>query len=946
VSIEKTPYMRYYKNVIQILLFLRFRTQLKRSRDERFLDMETALFKAFETAGGAVTDKERVIEASFDEKSLGLWINIIGALESGYNLLKKNAPAILGSYVFVIGKDILEEEFETVCRKLASMHSASGMWCTAEMSRSARFYCSFENRDFAIKAGSNGFYEQIKHIENVPRTIRRSASVFPLSDQIVQTIRQYPHRNIIFSGPEFAGKREGVHRFCASLKNTPPLILSFRSNANIGAFADILSPKIHHFLSGSSDRKKLELADNLRALIFRERLRDEYTSALINTIKRFFRILLELYIAEAKARESFAALILENLQCLDPFVERIFMDIYPLFKYEIIIYGTLSLKKNDEIPQNRHILSIFQKNIILNQDAGRQSSDVKEMPSDLLEMAYAFALLRNYFPGYMFPHLFEESGKNPALLIRVFVLLTQSGIVDFIDDPVPRIPNFVELAEKTLGNRKQLVYDFVKTCLFSAVGRGSLSPCFNLIETLAGFNETVSDALIWNALHIDVLNGTCEKINKIIAENRLIALVGAQRGSVIRYLFHTFSALVHGNEELIQKAFTIKEPQTASSLFQAQTLINRACYHLALREDVPAFEKLKETMRLNQEQQQANPAKVFRLIALVKLLRGKLTDAADYLAIAVDYAEKQKAVDELAISAYYEANIQYLLGNLSKAERFAHNAEHNAIISGCHSWADRARFLRGKLRFEFGFYQDALHIFERTRENLTEPVADMVKNTLNAWIFRAGFFSKIAESDSADQSALNTSFHTNFSPDSCLDMLLFKIEAAYLSEDYKATLRLSETLLKNIDEHAPDNDFLWTERPDWRSGFAQGELLNMKESVFWKRQALVFHSLALCKLTDDPAEKKRALDELDWLSVNKVLSNTDTNDAFYFYALSVLTKESGASLIDTNTVAGIAYKRLQERSLKIDAPEARKAFLSRPYWNNALIADAKEYKLI
>lgn len=942
--------------MIQVLFFLRFRSQLKLAKEDELSAVEKPLIKAFEAAEGKTSDRGKLVVASFDEKNLGVWLNVITALETGYNLLKKNCPMPSGDFVFVIGKDIPDGEMDAVCRRLASLHAGSGIWCAPEIRKSINLYCSFENRDFAVKAGSNGFYTQIKRIENIPRNIRRPAAIFPLSEKIVSAIKREPRRNILFSGPEFIGKREGVYRFCASMKNIQPLTLRFRPNANVGAFADMLNPRVYAFLNTEQkDQKKFDVLEGLKTLIFRDRLREEYSLSLINNIKRFLYLLFDLYIAESKLKEAVPVLVLDNIQYADAESENIFLDVYKTFKYELVIYGTIldntegksDFEESWESGEKEGVLRVFQKNIFLRPETRLPLVDIKEMSGDLWEMAYAFALLGKYFPGYMIPRLFEENGKNPALLIRVFALLSHIGAVDFIEDPTPRISNFIASAEKIIGNRKQLVFDFVKTCLFSALSQGKLSPCFNLVETLADFNETVSDALIWRALHMDILNGTCGKINKILADNRLTSLIGAERGFSVRYLFNAFDALMYRDQETIQKTFAAKEPQTASTLFQVQMLINRASWHLCSREDALAFEKLKDALHLNGEEQP--PAKIYRLIALVKLLQNKTSESAEYITLAVKHAEKRQTFDELGIASYYEANIQYLTGNLSKAERVAHTAEHNAVITGCHNWAARARLLRGKLRFEFGFYQDALRLFEKTLENLMDPITDEVKNTLNAWIFRAKFFLEFSSGENSSTERLIAKFSPSLSQNSplypCLDMALFKIEASYLLGDYKNALKYAENLLQTVDESVPEQNSLWIERPDWRSGFAQGELLNIPEKIFWTRQASAYRSLALCSLGQK--EGPDAKNGLQWLSSNKIPAGTDPNDAFYFYALYQITKESGAaSLTDITTIAGIAFRRLQQRSLKIDAPDARKAFLTRPYWNNALMAAVKEHKLI
>jgi tetratricopeptide (TPR) repeat protein len=887
--------------------------------------LENALIHTFEAANGSVINKERVIVASFNEKSLAIWLNIITVLESSLSILKKDAAVPSGCYVFVLGKDIPIYEMEKLCRELASVHGGSGIWCTSETRRALNPYAAFEGTEYAVRTPAKSEYIQIKHIEAVSRNIKRPSSAFPLSEKIHTAIRQ--ETQVVLSGPRFIGKREGIFRYCSGLGNLPPLILRFRTGtdspyANIGAFADILSPRLYAFLSPGVGQKRMEKLGMLQTLIFRERLRSEYSATLYKNICYFLHMMLETYIAEMSAKRAFPMLILENINAADETAARIFMEAWNMLpsKADIRVYGTYVGKNESDLQIWE---TVFRKVIVL-PPVSKALVDTAGMSTDLWEMSYAFNILSKFFPGNLFPQLFEETGENPATLQRVFTLLTRIGAIDFIEDPVPRIHNFKTLAEKNIGERKELVRSLTRTSLLSNVAAGKLSACFNLLESIKELGGEIDDALAWNSIRADILNGTSEKIKLAIAQDRFANIVGKDREPSLRGLFQTFSSLVQEDAPLIHKTFADDTPEPKLTLYQIQNLMNRACYHLGVRQNTVALETLKKTMRLAQEQREICPAAVYRLISLSNLLSRKMAEAADYISIATEYAEKQAETDELGVSLYYEATIQYLFGNLSKAERLALNAERDLANTGRYDWADRARFLRGRLRLDFGFYQDALHLFERTMENIAGPTSKPMKDTLSAWIYRAKIFSGESPEYSGDNP----------------DGLLFSSEAAYLRGDYQKAVSLSEKILSNL----PGEGFLFTERPDWQSGFAQCELLLISEQDFWMRMASSYYSLSLCRLSPDM--QKQALSSLGWLTPNELLPDTDPHDAFYFYALYRVLRESGAGALDTNTVIGMAFRRLQQRSIRIDDHEARRTFLTRPYWNSALYAAGKDHKLM
>ncbi len=943
--------------MIQIVFFLRFSSQLERAREADLVAVKNPLITAFKAANADILLTDHCIAASFDEKSLGVWLNIIIALETGYNFLKKHCALPSGTYSFVVGKDI-SAETERVSRTLASLHGESGVWCDQRYRKALSLYCSFEGNDFAVRAGSTGSYVQIKSIEAIARNVRRAASAFPLSNRIVQMLKQEPRVNILFTGPNFIGKREGVYRYLAMQSPVPPLIIRFRRDANIGAFADMLNPKIHALLTAyaapggeprqepryEAARKRLELLDAMKKMIFRERLRSEYSPALSTAVARFFKTLLDAYTEAARAKNARPVLVAENTHNADPFGLGIFLEVYKGLKQPLMVYGTcLDSAVTGGADEANSWKEVFSKKVSLPSDT--ISVNVQEMSGDLWELSYAFNQLLAFFPGCQIPRLFKETGKNPSMLFRVFTLLMRAGVLDFFDDPVPRIPNFTVAAERFLGERKKLVSDFVITCLLDAVEQGKLSACFNLIETLSGLGAEVSDALLWNALRSDVLNGTTERIDRAIASGRFNGIVGAERADTARYLFQTFNALVHGDESSIHAAFAQKPPSAASPLYEIQSFINCACYYVGCARVKEALDTLKQALRIYNDAQNFCPANIFRLLALVKLTSGKLDEAVEYISIALEHAEKHGTADERGVCAYYAATIQYLQGNLSKAERLALEAERSASIAGCYDWADRARFLRGKLRFEFGFYQDAVNLFEKTLENLSETAGvgtarnAVMRETLRVWIFRARAFMPASGSYPLPYRGVEIS---GAADGANLDALLFHAESAYLGGDYKTALSLCDLIEENVREES----FLYTERPDWSSGFAQCELLTIKARKFWGRKASVFRSLSLCARAKSEEDKKRAVTELSWLSFNEVPSGTDTSDYFYFYGLYCVLRDTGAPIVDINTVVGMAFRRLQKRSLNIDDAEARKAFLNRPYWNGALLRAAKEYKLV
>jgi hypothetical protein len=166
------------------------------------------------------------------------------------------------------------------------------------------------------------------------------------------------------------------------------------------------------------------------------------------------------------------------------------------------------------------------------------------------------------------------------------------------------------------------------------------------------------------------------------------------------------------------------------------------------------------------------------------------------------------------------------------------------------------------------------------------------------------------------------------------------MEAAYLAGNYRKTVELADALtLPPIDEN-----FIFTEQPDWRSGFAQCELLSFSRYEIWKHMVCAYHSMALCHSSPEAGEK--AADNIGRILREEQLSELDPWDAFYFYAWFHVLKHTDTGQNDRDRAISIAFKRLQRRATRIDDIETRRQFLSRPRWNSELSLIAKEFKLI
>jgi hypothetical protein len=340
-------------------------------------------------------------------------------------------------------------------------------------------------------------------------------------------------------------------------------------------------------------------------------------------------------------------------------------------------------------------------------------------------------------------------------------------------------------------------------------------------------------------------------------------------------------------------------------------------------------------MLLNRELgEDAVPA--YRLFSLVNFARQKLDDALEYLSFALEQAEKRDQPEELVSICYFGASINLIYGNLSRAERLANKAEETAFSLGLEKWGGRVKFLRGRLCFETGKYNDALGIFESLNKEQTENGTQSesgallgISDTIKAWVSRTRVFT--------GRFALeNLCGH---------DASLFEIEAAYFAGDYQKAAALAGTFLASIGK-AQSQEFLYTEQPDWRSGFCQCEYLFQPEKIQGKRLAWVYRAMAQCANRPSKETKDEILSGIQRFMRDELLPDTDPNDAFFFHGWYKMLKDTEAAQVDLNTVVSMAYKRLQRRAGRIDDKQTRQDYLTLPLWNKTLLSAAREYMLV
>ncbi|MDR2028626.1 MAG: ATP-binding protein [Treponema sp.] len=915
--------------MVQMLFYVRFQAQLRRIRREVISTLENTVFQAVTNAGGEIAGEGRWISAFFEEDSPGFWLDILLMLEAALALLEKVSPELYGRAV-ILGQNLTDDADARLVRAIPTDSPGTGIWCSPPVQRALTPYMLFEAPLSEAYSAGEG-YAQLSRL----RTLSASggAGTYPSRAQIEAGIKERTTRNVLVTGPAYMGKRDGLYRFCLS-QFKKPLVIRFGSGGTgLCCFSDALNPGLRSWLSIYADRQELAELDKLGAILFRERFQHEYPNYIIQKGRRFLHLLADVYMRAAKAGKDTPVFILEDLQEADTAARELFIELYRTLpnKKGFHVYGTWSVEKREDSHDIKQWKPVFPRPRILSLDLGDPPAPkFPEMPPDLWEIAYAMGIFLRYFPASLLVSLFEETGKKAASIHRALSLFSHFGIIDFIDEPRLRLGNLIKKAEEVLGERKKPICLLVRNCLLAWAQAEKLRSCFNMLKVLSDLGWEKTDGFMLKALQADIIHGTMGEIEKALGDGSFERIVGQDRAPLLEFIYKTSKALIHGEEKEIREAFSGSGPENVSIPgYKTQILMNRADYLLSVKDIPAAIMMIKESIILIQGQQdRAGLSKAYRLFTLASLSNHRMSDAVDYACFAIENAEKAADLRELALIYFYVAEIQFLTGDICKAESFARKAEDAALNAGRLEWAERIRFFQGRLKFETGRYQEGLNVFESMRNNLSGYKQPAAEQALSAWIYRCHAYLR----NDGEQPELPAG-----------EGLFFQAEAAYLTGDYERSVKYSERLLGVL----ADQKFLFIEQPDWEGAYTQCELFIIPKSEFFFRLGSVFRALALCRL--DPAKgenKKEALRIIRQVVQDERQFSMDPNDAFYFYAYYLILKESGAGEIDMNTIISIAFKRLQRRANQIDNGEIKYAFLSLHYWNNALYQAAREHKLI
>jgi len=909
--------------------FLRFKPQLKRTRSELISMLETRTILAIKQAGGQITSDQGFIQAVFDESTFGFWLDMLLFIEIMKQITDDTAEELYG-YTLLLGINSLARP-ESLCRIMAGGPGGGGVFMDEAVAKAMQPYITVETREkWEPKTVDSGTYARLKEIKIIIPSARNSMS-FGKINAFSNGLEQ--HTSILYLGKALKGKRSEIYLQSASLsqgnerKEIIPLFVRF-GNGGLCALTDSYA----QWMRGFSPELEKEITGAWEFL-FRERLRERPSLYAVRKAAEFFNMLLVLYCEIAQNAGKPPVVVLENIHIAEREAAQVVIEALR-GRQDIRLLGICPVDISEVSVNHSHWKPLFQHMINVNAESEAPSpSWYSGLPFDLWEMGYVCSLFGMFFPPEFIPRLLEESGKSPAMISRTISLMQTLKIIDTVLDPRPWNEQFMEMAGNVLGERKENLRALASGRLLAWVEQKKISPGIVLLKILEklGATDKIDDNMILQSIHNELSAANGSELERALHKRVFRVIAGQEREPVIRYIAETLFALHYGSAETVRAAFSAPAPESgAFPLFKARIQINQSLYSLGLRDNDSALESAKKAAIICQKSNSPCLAMSYRLMALASLSQKRINETVNYLGFALENAVLSGEPQEIGMTCYYAASVQLMYGNLSLSRKYAERARRHFLEAGSPRWADRSRFLEGRLAFESGYYRQASDIFYDLLKNPINGNNAEKQKLIEAWAYRA-----------------NTNGHacgqTPSSPipeDMGRDAGLFQLEALYFEGEYARM----EELSKYLSGIPMDDTFIHIEQPDWRSGFTQCELLYFSWSELWERMIGAWRSLAQCRLSEKKAGEAQIT--MQQLLRKCQFPEIDTWDPFYYYVLYQTLEHSGASQVDIRTAASTAFNRLQNRAARIDDSETRQQYLKQPHWSKTLSQAAVKFKLV
>ena len=383
-------------------------------------------------------------------------------------------------------------------------------------------------------------------------------------------------------------------------------------------------------------------------------------------------------------------------------------------------------------------------------------------------------------------------------------------------------------------------------------------------------------------------------------------------------------------EKLDSGYLSLMEAQGACS---EEFLLQQAHYHALTGDSETAQSTVKQSLFAFQKNSdhhgviRANTA-----LALTMLSQRKLQPAVDYFEIALRISEQMQDDASTLVCGKLMALAGYLFGNLSMALRSLDTYMPHVEEQKNRETQIFQIFLKGRLLFELGRYQEAFKVLKHGRKlgkqyNLTQET-----RVITSWMARSLCFGHSEKTAGELLSRQSLTLETAY----------FRAEAAYLNGNTSKGIKLLEEALASYDS----SPRYIHEMDSWENGFRliEGRLSdrNFYEDVLLD-QAKGFYYFLL-GISGRPEEAWEGLKPL--CRMDKAYNQQPFGYYFFLY-IALIVEKTGYKIDESHeSLVSHAFKLLQTRAGRFDSQQMKHSYFRKNYWNNEIVLKAQELNLI
>jgi hypothetical protein len=560
---------------------------------------------------------------------------------------------------------------------------------------------------------------------------------------------------------------------------------------------------------------------------------------------------------------------------------------------------------------------------------------IRSLREDAFLTLYAMHLAGGLLDRDGLEAFLEAEGFDGAAVERSIEGLLSSGLLADGEHLIPRFPALRRKLEQLLGAQGERLRDGFVRHMAGLWERGAYSHHVLLFFFLArGGRTDLALRILPGIIRRRLDEGDAAGARAFCDPGRLefsAAPSAAEKKSLalVTTLGTLEAALLEGSAEDAARAASLLARESG----RGEVQVACAAADLAAGDAASARDRLKKALLGFQDSGDRRGERAAYLgLGTAMMGDGRSGEAVEYLGLAERLS--LEASDQLGAlrAATMLAACLFTEGRYSRSLAEADAAAARAAALFQREAELFALFLKARIRFQLGFYEEAGTLLEQCLAHAELYSIAAAAAVLEAWLARSVLYQGDAARAIGRLQRLVPG----------REVLYFLAEAWLFARDTENAFACAEQGLALADDGRlpPPLSTAWKDG----SWCIEGRVFRLGRNDALLRRGLAALRAYLLALRGSPADAAR---ELHGLTRGGRQAEEDPYAylSHYLYAL-VLLDSAPDQLDDKSTVLAKSLKGLQERASRIDTPSERSAFLTRSLWNRRIMDDARGRKLL